>query len=192
MNPLEGTIIYLLGFAGVGKYTVAKELNRLTGARVIDNHYILNPIFGLIEQDGLTPLPERVWEYCWQVHHAVFGTIRELSPRHWSFIFTNGLVEGDPESQGLYDNIADLARHRGSLLVPVRLLCDEAELIRRIVSPDRRLRMKEVSAEGARERLARQQVFQPKHPNTLTLDTTYLLPLESAQAIGQHIATLRP
>lgn len=40
MNPLEGTIIYLLGFAGVGKYTVAKELNRLTGARVIDNHYI--------------------------------------------------------------------------------------------------------------------------------------------------------
>ncbi|WP_157202903.1 hypothetical protein [Calidithermus chliarophilus] len=38
---LEDTLTCLLGFAGVGKYTVAKELHRLTGARIVDNPYIL-------------------------------------------------------------------------------------------------------------------------------------------------------
>ena len=190
MTPLHNTVIYLLGFAGVGKYTIAKELQRLTGAKVIDNHYILNPIFGLIQQDGITPLPAKVWDYCWQVHHAVFGTIRELSPKDWSFIFTNGLIEGDEESQGLYANIASLAAHRGSLFVPVRLQCEVEELTRRIVRPERRERMKEVSVEGARERFATQEVFKPDHPNTLTLDTTQLQPHQSAEAILEHIAGL--
>jgi hypothetical protein len=39
---LENTILYSLGFARVGKYTIAKELQRLTGAKLVDNHYILS------------------------------------------------------------------------------------------------------------------------------------------------------
>ena len=84
---MTNAVFYLLGFPGVGKYTIAKEIAALTGAKLVDNHYILNPIFGLIQQDGITPLPPRVWDFAWQVHHAVYGTIRELSPKEWSFIF---------------------------------------------------------------------------------------------------------
>lgn len=186
---MEATIFYLLGFPGVGKYTIAKELSRLTGARVVDNHYILNPIFGLIEQDGLAPLPPKVWDYCYQVHHAVYGTIRELSPRQWSFVFTNGLVHGDPESESLYRNVLETARVRGSRLVPVRLTCDPAEHLRRITEPQRRERMKTIDAVEI-EDFSRRELYRPDHPDTLTLDITALSPAEAAQAIVAHAATL--
>ena len=187
---LENTIIYLLGFAGAGKYTIGKELQKQTGAKLVDNHYILNPIFGLIHQDGISPLPAKVWDYCWQVHYAVFGAIKELSPKEWSFIFTNGLVHGDPESKGLYQNIVQVAEHRNSRLVPVRLLCEGEELARRIVSADRRERMKDTNASGARDRFARLEVFKPGHPNTLSLDVTHLQPGQSAEAILEHISKI--
>jgi hypothetical protein len=59
---LENTLFYLIGFAGVSKYTVAKALAALTGARVVDNHTINNPIFGLIEQEGVKPLPPEIFD----------------------------------------------------------------------------------------------------------------------------------
>jgi len=35
---MDNTIIYLLGHEGVGKYTIAKEIVTMTGARLVDNH----------------------------------------------------------------------------------------------------------------------------------------------------------
>jgi shikimate kinase len=42
LPPLQNTIIVLFGFAGTGKYTIGRELARLTGAKLIDNHLINN------------------------------------------------------------------------------------------------------------------------------------------------------
>ena len=33
---LQNTIIYLIGIQAVGKYTIASEIGRLTGAKVVD------------------------------------------------------------------------------------------------------------------------------------------------------------
>jgi shikimate kinase len=41
LNP---AVIYLIGIPGVGKYTIAKEISRLTGARVVDNQLINLPV----------------------------------------------------------------------------------------------------------------------------------------------------
>lgn len=64
------TFIYLLGFAGVGKYTVAKAIQERVEVHILDNHYILNPIFSLIEQGGITPLPAEIWGLAGRVHEA--------------------------------------------------------------------------------------------------------------------------
>ncbi|MGL5939284.1 MAG: hypothetical protein ACRC2S_02685 [Waterburya sp.] len=40
---MTNTIIYLIGFAGVGKYTIAKAISEHLSVKIIDNHYILNP-----------------------------------------------------------------------------------------------------------------------------------------------------
>jgi predicted kinase len=46
--PQSHTIIYFIGVPAVGKYTVAKEIGRMTGANVGDNQSINTPMFSVI------------------------------------------------------------------------------------------------------------------------------------------------
>lgn len=59
---LPNTVIVLIGFAGTGKYTIGRELCELTGAKLIDNHLINNPIFKTVDADGIKPLPPGIWD----------------------------------------------------------------------------------------------------------------------------------
>ncbi len=190
---MQPTMFLLYGFPGVGKLTVAEALAaRLEAAgssvRVVDNHWIANPVFGLIEQDGVTPLPGAVWERVGEVADAVLGTIEELTPRSWQLIFT-AVLDGVTDA-GYDERLRNLASTRGAVFVPVRLTCEPEENARRIVSPERRVRMKSADA-GEPFRLAaagRMEVVD--HPNALTLDITAVTPAEAAAAIleqrGSH------
>lgn len=57
---VQNVFVLLLGFPGVGKLTIARELGMARPARVIDNHWINNPILGLLADDGRSKLPEAV------------------------------------------------------------------------------------------------------------------------------------
>src|SRR6202030_2215671 len=86
-------LFLLIGFAGTGKLTVARVLRDRLAAhgaqvRLVDNHYINNPILHLIDVDGEKPLPAGTWDRVGEVRDAVFRTIEMLSPKSWSFIFT--------------------------------------------------------------------------------------------------------
>jgi hypothetical protein len=76
---MTNTVIYLIGFAGVGKYTITKAIRDLEACKIVDNHFVLNPIFNLIAQDGITPLPAQVWDNAMQVRLAVQATIEHLA-----------------------------------------------------------------------------------------------------------------
>ena len=58
---MDNIFLYLLGFAGTGKLTIARAFARSVGAEVVDTHWINNPIFGRIDPDGVAPLPDAVW-----------------------------------------------------------------------------------------------------------------------------------
>ena len=185
---LENTIVYLIGLAGSGKLTVAQEIARRTGARVVDNHTINNPIFGLLELDGVTPLPAGVWGRVGEVRRAVLATIAELSPPHLSFVFTNDLVDGEEASVEGYRQVREVAERRRALFVPVRLLCDPEVLAQRIVSPGRRERMKAIDPDRIRERARSETVLRVDHPDALTLDTSDLPAAGAAERILAHLA----
>ena len=68
----SNTCVLLLGFAGTGKLTIAQVLAPIIGARIVDNHWINNPIFGLVETDRQTPLPASIWDQTQKVREAVF------------------------------------------------------------------------------------------------------------------------
>lgn len=167
---MKNVVFYLIGPPGVGKYTVGTIIAERTGARLVDNHYAINPIFALIEQDGRTPLPDRLWEQVGRVRSAVLETIAAFSPRDWSFVFTHA-ASNHPSDAGTCREILSAAERRGARVIVARLSCAPDELARRVLSPERRARMKEMDAEAAR-RSAVAPLFDPGHANVIDIDTT--------------------
>ena len=191
---MEPAIVHLIGFPGAGKYTIAKELARVSANEggptfcVVDNHHINNTVFAVLQVDGVTPLPRRVWHYVSGVRTAVLGALEELGPADWSYVFTNVLIAGTADEAGLKD-VAALAERCGRRFVPVRLHCEVDELARRIVSEERRDRMKWVDAEGLRTYVAtRRLVDTDAYTHALDVDVTNQTPAESAAAILAHLA----
>jgi MoxR-like ATPase len=44
----------LIGYFGIGKCSLAKALAELEPCKIVGNYHVLNPIFSLLEQDGIT------------------------------------------------------------------------------------------------------------------------------------------
>ena len=189
-HKLENAIIVLTGFAGTGKYTIGRELCELTGAKLIDNHLINNPVFKVVNPDGITPLPDGVWDKVKAVRAIVYEAIRELSPPKLSFVFTIELFESSPGDKRAFLDLEELAASRGGLFVPVRLLCDVDELCRRVVDPARLHMVKSINAEGARRKSAQETVLDSTHPHVLTIDVTKKTPAEATAIILRHIEVI--
>jgi hypothetical protein len=185
---MNNTIIYLIGLPGVGKFTIGKEINKRTGARLIDNQLINNPIFSVIAADGFSPLPEIIWDRICAIRRIILDAIRDISPAHFSFIFTNVLFDNSALEAEYFADIAELARQRQAKFIPVRLLCSEDELCRRVVSPERVERFKTVDEESARKTLQTCTILRVDHSNALTLDVTTLPATEAANCIIRHAA----
>ena len=192
---MQPAVFLLLGYPGTGKYTVAQALaahiaERGSTAKVIDNHYINNPIFGVVKTDGRTPLPDAVWDLVAQVRRAVITAIEDHSPRDWSFIFTNYIhteeFTEDPGVAAYLQRLERLANARGGELNVVSLTCAVDELCRRIVRADRAERLKTISPEWLRDEVARHALAAPDTSNSLTLDITAMPPAKAAQQILAH------
>ena len=189
VGPVLPGLYLLTGFPGTGKLTVARALaERIEAAggqtRVVDNHWINNPIFGLIDQDGMTPLPDAVWDRVGEVAHAVIRTVEELTPLSWDVVFT-AYLDGSTDT-AWFPRLARVAATRNATLVPVTLLCDVEENVKRIVAAGRRERMKSVDPDEPRRLAVQGPPYAPDHPNTLTLDITSIEPPEAAAAILAH------
>lgn len=100
---MQNTIFYLIGYAGTGKYTIAKELALLTSAVIVDNQLINSPVFSVVVAPGKTPLPAAVWPKIESIRRIVLDTIAELAQPEASFIFTNELFEGKPMDRRWYE-----------------------------------------------------------------------------------------
>lgn len=183
MMQLKNTVIYLFGSPATGKYTIGKILAAAAGAKLVDNHYINNPIFGLIELDGKTPLPQRVWDNADKVRDAVFDTIAYLSPPDYSFILTNVLFDDNPEDHEILKYVIDLAAMRKAHFVPVRLLCSVEAMKSRIVTEDRKHRMKQTCPHDATTLYQTRTVLNSNHPNLIELDTSRY----SAEEAAKHL-----
>ena len=188
-------IVHLIGYPGVGKYTIATALAHAAegpDARfvVVDNHHTSNVILAVLPVDGVAPLPATVWDRVAEVRHAVIRTIQDLSPPEWSFVFTNVALEDDPSDHAVVEQLARLAGNRHSRYVPVRLTCEIDELLRRVPQPDRRARLKWIDADTVRAFVESRALLTVHHPALLELDVTSISPDEAAARILTHLATV--
>ncbi len=190
---LNNTIIYIIGYAGTGKYTIAKALYaKHEDIKLVDNHLINNPIFSLINADGKTKLAPEVWENTDRVREVVFDTMINISPEHYSFVLTNCLFAPNPETgsegdQDIYDGVYAVAKARNANFIPVFLRVDVEEMVKRRTSPGRAERFKDTYAENVYRDLAERKLLDIKHPNRLDLDVTHLSAEDAAMAILDFI-----
>ena len=178
----NGIILHLLGPAGVGKLAVARIVAPALAGKLVDNHWINNPIFGLLKNDRIAPYPEAVWQQIALVRTAVLTTIATLSPPGASYILTNALYDDDPDDREIAEAVAAAARERGSLYIPIRMTCSSTELEKRIISPDRAAHLKSMDAASAVKNSARAVLFTGS-PHEFSLETSSLSPIEAANVI---------
>ena len=177
-------MVHLIGTPAVGKYTVGKELARLTGARLVDNHSIANVIFNIVGADGVAPLPAEIWPYVGQVRRAALDALIHVAPRALSYVVTNYMRGEDEGELAAFAEVAAVAEIRGSVFVPVILSCQTSELVARAANPDRKERMKLIDPDAVARMNDEIPGFETDHPNLLRLDTTRTLPHESARQIA--------
>jgi adenylylsulfate kinase-like enzyme len=170
----DPAVIYLIGIPAVGKYTIAKEISRLTGARVVDNQLINLPVFSVIDFDGRDtfPFPTRAWAEIEKIREAVLTVIRDLCSPDDSFVFTNVLEAHDEGDEALFRRIEELALTRGAGFFPVWLTCSPKVLRERKDSPDRRERFRNTDVTNITRYVEDFEVLKLPHPNALTLDTS--------------------
>jgi len=158
---MENKFIYLIGFGGTGKRTIACELQKLVPSILVDNQFINSVVFHLVDADGVSPLPKVVWDYTDEVRRIVLDIITNVSKPNRNFIFTNELFERDEASKNLYEEISQAANSRGAELIPVRLLISKEELCRRVVNPERIRFWKSVNQEDAALKWENRDVYKP-------------------------------
>jgi len=181
-RPFPTSIIYLLGPPAVGKFTVAKAIAEINGAAVVDNQLINLPIFSLLTGWPDAEVTEGMWREIDFVRDAVFRIIEEVAPRSVSYVLTNALEE-EPEAYVLYERVKRIAASRGSLFLPVVLMCEREEQLRRIPDPSRTQRLKTDDRERAKEYLESTTFFTPGEEDLLTIDTTTMSPGRAADLV---------
>ena len=186
-KDIKNTIIYLVGHAGTGKYTIAKELCKQMDAKLIDNHYINNPVFNLLEIEHGKELPEQIWDYTDRIRTVVYETMVDLSPADYNFIFTNVLYEDNPRHHKAFFYLQDTAQKRDACFVPVYLGISKEALIERRTAKGRAERLKDTSEENARREYEERDVLDFEHPNRVDVDVSEIPAAETAAKILQHI-----
>ncbi|MHB8449858.1 MAG: hypothetical protein ACYDAQ_05315 [Mycobacteriales bacterium] len=180
----------LLGYPATGKLTVGRALvtelqARGRTGRLVDNHLINNPVFGVIAADGKNELPDAVWPLVGQVREAVLTAIEQLSPREWDFVFTNYVTADEADEAAPYfARLEQLAKTRGGQLVVSCLTCDSTVHLSRIDSVDRVGRLKATSPEWLATEIATRSPYVPDRATVH--DTTLASPAEIARVILIH------
>lgn len=187
---MQNTIVYLFGFSGTGKLTIAQALGDFAAFTIVDNQLINAPVFKAVAADGVKPLPLGVWREIRKIREAVFNTLTYMSPKEMNFVLTNELfteIDGDKK---LFEEVEAIAETRGAKFLPVRLICEKEELLKRVQNPDRKKRLKQIDAESLRTKIQDFTVLKPSHKNLCELDVTSLSAQDAAKIIWNKLGEL--
>lgn len=125
--------IYINGFPGVGKLTVAKELQKLVpNSKVYHNHLFIDPIAAVVDRSSTHYNTLRT-----DLRRYILNMLATSeAAQDATLIFTDSRCTSEVGILAVKD-YQDAATKRGVPLISVILSCDLEENLRRIVSVDR-------------------------------------------------------
>jgi hypothetical protein len=170
-------LVFIYGPPGVGKLTVAKELVRLTGFKLWDNHKSIDAILPVFSFES-RPFTEIVKLLRCQV-------LEEAAREGVDLVFT--LVYAHPEDEPYVREILDPVRALGGDVLFIELLCAEAAHELRFAAADRRATSK-LSDPAHLKRLRSDYELTTPIPgsDSLSIDNTHLSPLAVVEQIIEH------
>jgi len=135
LTAFANVIVHINGWPGSGKLTIAKLLAPMLGAKLVDNHTLMNPAEMLFSRGD--PLYRSLRA---AVRETVFDHIVRAEPAA-SYVFTDALSD-DEFDTAQFEHYRVLAERRQARLVPVVLDCSEDENRRRLEAAGRAERHK--------------------------------------------------
>ncbi len=181
----SGIIIYLIGYSGVGKSAIAKEIVKLTGMKNIDQAFVYDLIYKIVHKSD--KVKQRSTKHVSSIWLIMLDAILDICRMHQSFVITDELFQDNETHKKLYDKVESIASRRGSIFIPVKLECKKEIIVERYSSPDRYLELKSVSRQEALKNCTTNSLIEIKHPNLISIDISELSAKESAIAIVEKI-----
>lgn len=184
-SKYENCIILLMGIAGTGKRTVGAAISKMANFKFVHHHSWTDPILNLLGNDSLVwwDLDEKGWKKINDARDVIFSTIADVSPKNFNFIITYEMLDKDPYHQIFYEKVTEIVKKRNAIFLPVRLICDEEEIVNRVQSEDRKKYFKTLDVNLIRKRVQEQSVYYSNHPNELTINNTSKTPEQVGEII---------
>lgn len=170
-------LLFLHGAPAAGKLTTAIAVQRLTGARVFDNHTTIDLARTLI------PFDEPGF---WELVDSVRRTALTEAARHGVDLIVTTACYSHPEDLPAFEAMEALVRQSGGEVLPVYLDCPRDELVARVGSPGRAERSKITTVEILDDVLSRWNIAPVPRDTVLRLDTSTSDPEGSARRIVSH------
>jgi len=167
-------LIFLYGPPAVGKLTVAKELAKLTGYKLLHNHLTVDLIASLYEWGSA-----KYWDHLREVRETLLAN---LAKDNVNVIFTYVYAAGEDEQtmERMFKQVED----NGGEVLMVQLKTSVEKLKERIVQDDRK-QFKKISETATLESWLTQYKLFEAYPerNNLVIDNTKMTPVKAAKLI---------
>ncbi len=174
-------VVHINGWPGSGKLTIARHLAEMLGARLADNHTLINPAEALFARSD--PLYRSLRS---AVRESVFEHLAKAAADQ-SFVFTDALSDDAADTRA-FEDCAALARKRGARFIAVVLDCGVEENLKRLTRAGRSKQHKLTDPEVLLGLRHVHRLLRGRSDLLVEIDVTALGADEAAAAIAAQIA----
>ncbi|KAK2732882.1 hypothetical protein CKAH01_19029 [Colletotrichum kahawae] len=182
-------IVYINGFPGTGKLTIAKILNNASDEiKLVHDHLLINPAEAVLSRDqpGYQDLRRRI-------RSAIFESlVHEPSTYSTFYVFTDAQTANEAGT-AVCQEYKDCADRRGCEFIPITLDCDEQTNLGRLIDSGRQAQGKLIDTELLKMFRAGEGLYDfDGHLHRLRIDVSHFSPQVAASKILAHVASVCP
>lgn len=154
-------MIYIHGAPAVGKFTVAKELAKLTGARLFDNHASID-------------LARTVFDHAapgfWSLVRSARVLVIEAAAQQGVPFVVMTSCYSEPHDRQSFETYEAILSRFNAIMCPVFLHCSHEEMRCRVGRPDRNRRGKIASVSGLEQFLEQYNCVPVPHADCIQIN----------------------
>ncbi|MDE1865493.1 MAG: AAA family ATPase [Candidatus Micrarchaeota archaeon] len=171
-------LVVIYGPPAVGKLTVARELSKLTGYKVLHNHLAIDLVESVFDRNS-----QKFWEL---IDHYRLQLVDVAGKEKISgMIMTSVNIKGQDDL--FISNLKETVEGNSGTVHFVRLSCGIDKLRERLVEPSRAKHGKLVDVGLFDDFVSKHQVFEPiESVDSLSIDNTDVPASEAAKRIVEH------